>query len=240
MKKTLLLSAVLLIGTAFFVQAQTLDEVLENYHETIGQEVILKTKNSQSIGKMIQMGMEIPFKQYSARPNKFKVEATFQGMTLIQAYNGEEGWALNPFAGQTEPQPMSEDELKAVKVQADYEGMYWNWEEKGHQLTLEDNEEVEGSDCFVVKTVTKDGDEILTYIDAENYIVLKTKNKMTMNGQEMESETFMSNYQEANGIVYAGKIETRVGGQVTATIVIDEIQVDAELADDFFNKPKGQ
>ncbi len=229
MKRIIIVMAVALFVAAAGVQAQSLEEVLKNYHETMGQEVLLKTKTYQSNGKMIQGGMEIPFVQYAAHPDKFRVEATFQGMTLVQTFNGDKGWAINPFAGQTEQQPMSEEEVKSMKLQADYEGLYWNWKEKGHKLTLEANEEIEGSDCFVVRAESVDGDEVITYIDAENYIPLKTKIKATRMGQEVESETFMSNYNEIDGYVFAGKVETRVGGQITATIVIDEMIMDPEL-----------
>ncbi len=234
MKKITLVLAIALFSAGTLVQAQSLEKILENYHETMGQDVILKAETSLSNGKMIQSGLEIPFKQFAAKPAKFRIEATFQGMTLIQSFNGEKGWAINPFAGQTEPQAMSEDEINDMKVQADFEGMFWNWEEKGHKMTLEENEEVEGTDCYVVKAITKDGDEIITYIDAENFIPLKSKMTATRQGQEVVTETFMSNYNETNGYVYAGKVETRMGGQVVATIVIDEIVMNPELDQSIF------
>jgi hypothetical protein len=229
MKKITLTLACFLFVAFSLVQAQTLEEVLKNYHESVGQEVLLKTSAAQTNGKMIQMGLEIPFTQFAASPNKFRVEATFQGMTMIQSFNGEKGWQINPFAGQTEAQPMGEDELKSMKVQADYEGMFWNWTEKGFQVTLEDNEDVEGTDCYVVKVVTPDSDVIFNYIDSENYIAIKTKIKTTRQGQEIESETFMSNFQEVDGYVYAGKIETKIGGQIASTIVIDEMILNPDI-----------
>ncbi len=235
-KLSLSIAAVLFMSTAF-VSAQSLEEVLKNYFEVSGQETMLASKNSQSTGKMIQMGLEIPFIQYAAAPNKFRIEATFQDMTLIQTYNGEEGWSLNPFAGMTEPQAMSEDELKSVKVQADYEGMLWNWKDKGYEVSLEENEEIEGVDCNVIKAVSKDEDVYTYYIDAENYVVIKMNSKIKMQGQVMESDTFMSNYQEGDGFVYPGKIETKMNGQVMSTIVIDETVLNVDLGAGKFDKP---
>lgn len=237
MKKILISIVVILFGATSFVSAQSLDDILKNYFEALGQETLLASKTSQTKGKMIQMGMEIPFMQYSAAPDKFRVEATFQDMTLIQTYNGKEGWSLNPFAGMTEPMPMSADELKSARVQADYEGMLWNWEKKGYKVTLEENEEVEGAECFVVKCVSADGDEYTTYFDAESYVPLKVKNKVKMQGQDVETETYMSNYQEGDGYVFAGKIETRMNGQVAITLVIDEMILGGDFEDSFFEKP---
>jgi len=237
MKKLSLSIALALFVSVSFVSAQTLEEVLANYFEVTGQETLLASKNSKSTGKMIQMGLEIPFVQHSAAPNKFHLAATFQGMTLIQTYNGTEGWGLNPFAGQTEPEAMDEDALKSMKVQADYEGMLWNWKEKGYTATLEKNEEVEGADCYVVKLVSSDGDIYTNYIDAESYVAVKLHAKVKVQGQEVESETFMSNFQEGDGFIFPGKIETRSNGQVVSTIVIDSTVLNVELDSTFFDKP---
>jgi len=217
--------------------SQSLDEVLKNYFDAVGQEKTLSTTNGKSVGKMIQMGLEIPFVQYMAKPSNFKVEATFQGMTIIQVYNGTEGWSVNPFSGVTDAQPMGEDELKAMKYQADYEGMLWNWKEKDLTVTLEGTEEVEGTNCHKVKIVTPEKDEMTYFIDAENFVLLKNHNKMLVQGNVMESDTYYSNYQQKDGVAFPGKIETRMNGQVTATIVIESMEFDVELPENFFAKP---
>lgn len=235
-KITLSVFAILFVGTSF-LSAQNLDEVLDNYFEVLGQETIVKAKSSQTTGKMIQMGLEIPFKQFSQAPKNFRVEATFQDMTLIQTFNGEEGWSINPFMGSTEPVAMGEMELKSFEVQADYEGQLWNWKDKGYIVTLEDNEDVEGVDCFVVKAVNKDEDIYTYFIDSENYVLIKMNSKVKLQGQEIESDTFMSNYKEGDGFVYAGKMETKMGGQTTATIVIDEMTIGEKYDKSMFDKP---
>ena len=237
MKKLLLSITLALFVSVAFVSAQTLEGVLKNYFEAIGQETMIASENSKATGKMIQSGIEIPFTQYSATPNKFRLEATFQGMTLIQTFNGEEGWSLNPFAGMTEPQAMSEDELKAVKVQADYEGMLWNWKEKGYEASLEENEEVEGADCYVVKLVSEDGDTYTNYIDAENYVAIKLHSKVKVKELDVESETYMSNFQEGDGFIFPGKVETRANGQIVSTIVLETTELNVELDSAFFDKP---
>lgn len=238
MKKiTISIVAVLFLSTAF-VSAQNLDKVLKNYFEVMGQETLLASKSLQSTGKMITQGLEIPFIQYAQVPNKFRLEATFQDMTLIQIYNGEEGWILNPFIGGTDFQAMSEDELKAFEIQADYEGMLWNWKDKGYKLTLEENEEVEGVDCYVIKVLTESEDAYIYFIDTENYVTIKMTSKVTMQGQSVESDTFMSNYQEGDGFIFPGKVVTKLNGQIMNTIVIDETILNVDLDPDKFDKKK--
>lgn len=119
--------AFLLLVSGTLIQSQTVDDILKEHFSAIGQDKLIKVNTQKLTGKMIQSGMEIPFIQMGKRSDKVRVEGTFQALTFIQTYNGKEGWNLNPFTGATDPQPMSEDEIKSMKYQADMDGMLWNW-----------------------------------------------------------------------------------------------------------------
>ncbi len=137
--------------------AQSLDDILKEHFSAIGQDSIIKVNTQKLTGKMIQGGIEIPFIQMAKRPDKIRVEGTFQGLTFIQTYNGKEGWSLNPFAGVTDPQPRSEDDLKGMHYQADMDGMLWNWNEKGYTVTFDGKDDMEGTSCFKIKLDAKRG-----------------------------------------------------------------------------------
>ncbi|MCK4855588.1 MAG: hypothetical protein KAT31_15020, partial [Bacteroidales bacterium] len=62
MEKTILIIISLAIFTVGSTYAQDLQEILDKYFETIGQEKILKVETIVSTGKTLQMGMEMPFK----------------------------------------------------------------------------------------------------------------------------------------------------------------------------------
>ena len=74
----------ILFSLLFFsqVNAQTIDEILANYFETIGQEKLLETKTFSTKGKIIQGQFEIPFTSSQKRPMKFRSDASFQGMEI--------------------------------------------------------------------------------------------------------------------------------------------------------------
>ncbi len=236
MKKAfLIILAVLFTGT--FLSAQSLEDVLKEHFAATGQEKLLKVNNMKVTGKLVQMGVEIPFLQMMARPANVRVEGTFQGLTFIQTYNGKEGWNINPFAGVSEPQPFGEDELKSMKYQADMDGMLWNWKDKGYTVTLEGKEDMEGTSCFKVMIVTKDGDSFTNYIDADNYMQIRTTSKVKVQGNEVESDTYYSNYMQVEGLAIPGKAETKMGGQVVNTIVTDKVEINVELDNALFGKP---
>ena len=137
MKNILKILSVLLLVTSNLVQAQSLDDILKDHFSAIGQDSLLKVNTQRLKGKMVQGGVEIPIIQMAKRPDIMRVQGTFQDLTFVQTYNGKEGWSLNPFTGATDPQPMSEDELKTMKYQADMDGMLWNWKNKGYTVTYE-------------------------------------------------------------------------------------------------------
>jgi len=186
---------------------------------------------------MVQMGLEIPFSQFLARPGMVRVEGTFQGLTFIQTYNLKEGWNLNPFTGQSEPQPFGEDELKSMKYQSDMDGMLWNWKDKGYNVILDGTEEVEGTGCFKVKLTTPDGDVFTSFIDTEDFMLLRLNSKVKVQGNQAESDSYFSNYLQESGMVFPGKTETRMNGQTITTIVVEKVSINTGLDPKIFEKP---
>lgn len=59
--------------------AQSLDEVLKNHFEAIGQENLTKVKTYSLKAQITQMGMELPLEMIMMRPNKFYMEIEMQG-----------------------------------------------------------------------------------------------------------------------------------------------------------------
>ena len=237
MKRSLLLLASFLLVAGGSLMAQSLDEVLAEQFSAIGQDNQLKVNSQKVTGKLIQSGLEIPFVQYAKRPGKVRLEATLQGLTLIQTYNGTEGWVINPFAGVTAPQPMNEDQLRSIKYQADSDGMLWNWKEKGYQVTLEGQEDMEGTSCYKIKLETEPGDVFTFYIDADSYILLRQNTKIKVMGNESENDTYFSNYSMVEGIAMPGKAETKMQGQLVMTLIFDKMELNPELEDSMFEKP---
>lgn len=237
MKNTLKILSVLFLVTTIPVQSQSLDDVLKQHFSAIGQDKLLKVNTQKATGKIIQNGVEIPFTQLAKRPDKVRVEGTFQALTFVQTYNGKEGWSVNPFAGVTDPQPMPEDALKSMKYQSDIDGMLWNWKEKGYTVTLDGKEDMEGTSCYKIKLTTKDDDSFVFYIDSDSYIMIRSNTKIKVMGNESESDTYYSNYIQVEGIAVPGKIETKMNGQLAATVVIDKVELNIDLADSLFEKP---
>ena len=230
-----LLLIMIIIPTSF---AQTVDEILAEYFAVQGQEKLLATNTFTTKGKIIQGQFEIPFTSFQKRPMKFRSEAEFQGMKIVSAFDGETGWSINPMSGATEPMPMTAEQVDRMKIQADYDGMFYNYADKGYTIELLGTEPVDDITTYVLQLTRPNGDIITSYIDAENFVILKTKSKMKMQGVETEAETIFSNYKYIDDILVPFSLETKMNGETVMQMVFDEITYNKDLDDSIFEVPQ--
>lgn len=218
--------------------AQTVDEILAEYFAVQGQEKLLATNTFTTKGKIIQGQFEIPFTSFQKRPMKFRSEAEFQGMKIVSAFDGETGWSINPMSGATEPMPMTAEQVDRMKIQADYDGMFYNYADKGYTIELLGTEPVDDITTYVLQLTRPNGDIITSYIDAENFVILKTKSKMKMQGVETEAETIFSNYKYIDDILVPFSLETKMNDETVMQMVFDEITYNTDLDDSIFEMPQ--
>ena len=217
----------------------TVDEILAKNAEAKGG--LDKLKALQSIkftGKMsLGGGMEAPISLTKKRPEMMRMDFTVQGLTGTQAYDGASGWMVMPFMGKKDPEPMSADAVKDVKDMADFDGPFIDYAKKGYKVELLGKADVEGTPAYKVK-VTRDGQESVVYIDAENFLDIKSEAKRKVQGQEVEGETIYGNYQEFGGLLFPMSIEMKAKGMPAGqTITLEKVEINPTVADDVFKMP---
>src|SRR4029453_19270587 len=111
------LVSVALVTPAVFAQdknAPTVDELFaKNVDSKGGADALQALKSLRPPGKMLvnQGQIELAYLQTKKRPDEIRTEATLQGMTQIEAYDGKEGWRISPFQGRKDPEKMSADDI---------------------------------------------------------------------------------------------------------------------------------
>jgi outer membrane lipoprotein-sorting protein len=237
MKKLIILLflSLIFINSSF---AQTVDEILTEYFAMQGQEKLLATNSITTKGKIIQGQFEIPFTSIQKRPMNLRSEAEFQGMKIISAFNGTIGWSINPMMGSSDPQPMTEEQIDRMKMEADYDGIFYNYAGKGYTVEFTGKEPVADIDTYVLKLTRPNGDIITSYIDSENYVILKTKSKIKVQGVDTEAETLFSNYKYIDNILIPFATETKMNGQTVMQMVFDEISYNIDMPDSLFQMPE--
>src|SRR3989442_5115061 len=101
-----------LIAPAGFTQEQkppTLDElVAKNIEAKGGADALRALQSLRLTGKMLvnEGQLEFGYVQTKKRPGEVRTEASLQGMTQIEAYDGKEGWRVRPFGGRKDPEKL--------------------------------------------------------------------------------------------------------------------------------------
>jgi outer membrane lipoprotein-sorting protein len=166
-------------------------------------------------------------------------------MTGVQAYDGKNGWQIDPFQGKKTPEAMSEDDLRAIKESADFDdwaavGPIVNYKEKGNQVELVGKDDVEGTPTYKLKVTLKSGDVRYIYLDAENYVAIKQESKRTIRGAEREFETSIGDYKEEGGIMVAHSVESKPkGAPQGAKVTIEKVEINPDIPDSYFTMPAG-
>lgn len=234
MKRTFILTALVLFAFVA-AQAQTLDEVLEKHYKAAGQDKIAAVKTFYVKAKLSMMGMEMPMTMQMKKPNKFRIDTEAMGQKIVQGYDGENGWMINPMVGGGVTD-LKGAELKQAMNQADLEGELYNYKEKGHSAELIGKVNADGEEAYRIKFTNADGTVKDYYIDANSYLISKVKAKVEQMGQSMNIETKITEYKDINGIKIGSKmeIETPMG---TQSMVMEEIKLDEAIDDSVFTRP---
>ncbi|MDX1407169.1 MAG: hypothetical protein R3330_03520, partial [Saprospiraceae bacterium] len=208
------------------------------YFESMGGKEKIKALQSRKMEATMSMGgMEFSGTIIEKAPNKQRVDVDIQGMQLVQAYDGETAWTINPFATGTEPQKMPEAEAEQM-VKQKFEDPFIDYASKGHTVELEGKEEVEGAECFKLKLTKDNGDVEYHFFDAEYFIPVMSRTTQTSGpAAGMPAETFLSDYQEVNGIMFPFFLETKVNGQTAQKITLTSVELDVDVDDAFFAFP---
>lgn len=218
--------------------AMDADELLGKYLEAMGgQEKLAERHSVKATGKFLTQGMEIPFVMYQERPARLRIEATFMGMEMVQCFDGEAGWSINPMMGGTDPQPMGDFETKSFKMQADMDGPLVDYAAKGYTVEYLGEDAVEGTATQKLRLDTGQGVVLTFYFDTEYFLPIRQDAKISYEGKEIETQTYLSDYQEVDGVPTPFATETRQGEAVMNQIMLEAVEVNVALDETMFVKP---
>jgi outer membrane lipoprotein-sorting protein len=234
--------ALVIAGSSLTVAAQalTVDQIIaKNIAAKGGMEKIKAQKSLRMSGRMtLGPGLEAPVIMEQKRPGSFRLELTLQGLTAVQAYDGQTGWQIMPFQGKKDPETMGEDDLKDAQEQADIDGPLVDYKEKGNKVELVGHEQVEGSDAYKLKVTLKNGEVRYLYLDADSFLEIKEESKRTIRGTEREGETIFGDYKEEGGVMMAHSIEAGAKGSAEKQkVTIEKVEINPVLDDARFKLP---
>ncbi len=167
-----------------------------------------------------------------------RTEATLQGMTLVQAYDGQEGWKISPFQGRKDPEKMSADDTKALIEDAEIDGPLIDWKEKGSTVEYLGTEDVDGTLAHKLKVTRKSGDVNYVYLDPDHFLEIRVVSQRMERGVQVETETDLSDYEKVNGVYLPFSIEAGPKGvSDKQKLILDKAEANPPVDDAVFKFP---
>lgn len=238
------LVTIALVAPAVFAQdknAPTVDELVSKNVEAKGGAAALQALQSLRLaGKMLvnQGQIELAYLQIKKRPDEVRTDASLQGMTQIEAYDGKEGWKVSPFFGRKDPERMSADDVKPLMEDAEIDGPLVDWKAKGSTVEYLGTEDVDGTLAHKLKVVRKNGDVSFVYLDPDHFLEIRVLTQRIRHGAQEEVETDLGDYEKASGVFIPTSIESgRKGGPDKQKVVIDKVEANVPVDDAIFHFP---
>lgn len=237
--RLLLLPAVLCLS--FFSFAQTADElVAKNIEAKGGMDKIKAIKTLRWTGKAILPGgFAATVGQANSRPNLVRETFSIQGMTAVQAYDGNTGWQMQPFGGRKDPQLMGDDDMRDLLIDSDFDGPMVNYKEKGNTVEYLGHDVVDGDDALRLKVTLKNGDILYYYLDPDTYLEIRRETQEFIRGSVREGASELGSYKPVAGVIYPFSIAAGPKNDPTQwqTISVEKIEVNVPLENSEFAVP---
>lgn len=228
---------------AVSAQAVTADELIAgSIAAQGGMEKLAAIKTLKLQGQLIFGGsFKLAYTELLKRPGKFREEASLQGLTQVQAWDGHQGWSIQPFGGRRDPIRMSSDEAKALAEQADFEGPLVDAGAKGNTVTYLGREDVEGTHAYKLQVKLKDGNTLVIYLDPDAYLPIREVAQRTINGVQQVTETDFGDYEQVAGVYFPFAISSGPKGSTAENrmqISVARAEANVPIEDTVFAFPE--
>jgi outer membrane lipoprotein-sorting protein len=248
MKKIKMIIATITFVMAISANAQTADEIINNYFENIGGLDNLKTLSGVKMSaKLNQQGLEIPIDIVQLSDGRQFTSINFQGKEIKQGvFDGETLWGNNFMTMKAEKSD-AESTANFKLNSNDFPDPFIGYKEKGYTVELIGKETIDGAETFKVKLVKEpimvDGkqeeDVSFYFFDTENFVPIAVQSEVkTGPGKGMTQEITFSDYQEVSGLYFPFAMTQGVKGQPGAPITISKIELNPTVDEKAFAFPE--
>ena len=241
--KAVLVFGVISLAAASAAQALSVDELIaKNAAARGGLDKIEAIKTLKAEGKMRFIGgfgsIDLSFVQYKQAPDSVRTEATVQGLTQVQSWDGKEAWQISPFQGRRDPERMSADDAKSMADDAPIAGSLIGYKERGDQVEYLGTEDVDGTNAYKLKVTFKNGDVEYVYLDPDHYVEIRTVGQRKVRGTLIEDINDFGDYELVAGVYFPFSVDSRTRGDGGETVLtVEKAQANAPLDATLFAYP---
>ncbi len=168
-----------------------------------GADKLRAITSMHTVGKLrLGGGIEARTESFVMSPDKARFEFSLQGLTAINAWDGKQAWAIQPFQGRRDPQKTSDDDAKGLILAADIGGPLLDWKAKGSRIEYLGTEDIDGTDAHKLRITFKNGDSRVSFIDPDHFLEIRIEDHQFIRGQEQVNTTDLGEYALVNGVYF--------------------------------------
>jgi hypothetical protein len=181
----------------------------------------------------------VGFRIEMARPNKLRYELTYQGITAIQAFDGHDGFTVQPGAAGSVARPFSETQARAVADQFEIEGPLLSASEKGTVVALEGVDVLRGQPAYRLRLTMQGGITRHAWVDAHSFLDVQLDGARQIGDRAWPITTVFADFRKVGGVQVPYQIETAVSGvNAMERVKLAKVVLNAPLEDSLFILPR--
>lgn len=184
---------------------------------------------------LVSSGLVFQFTSYHKRPDKIRVESSFAGKKMVEAFDGRTPWSINPLMGSRQPQRIPAADAMSLVEQAAFDHPFIDYAENGRTIELQGSKILDGMKTYKLKLTRATGEVDYYYLDARTFLEHRVVSVRTVLGKRIETTTIYGAYRTTQGVTAAHALEVR--GLQHAKSTIDAIVYDQPLDDAMFVMP---
>ena len=145
--------------------------------------------------------LELGYVTLLKQPASIRYEASLQGLTQVQGYDGSQAWQINPFQGRKDPEKLSADDAKGLgEDAADFIGVLVDYQAKNYKLEYLGTEDIDGTDAHKLRVTRPNGDITMVYLDPDHFLEIRLLNRRIEHGVPVETVTDLGDYEQVQGV----------------------------------------
>ncbi len=221
----------------------TLNQILAKHFEAEGGLTHRKAlKSVRMTGHMLGGDKDVVITAENMRPHFLRVDVIVQGQVQSSAFDGRQGWKVDPFAvtgGGQSVTMMSEDERSEAMIQADIDGPLVDWAKKGNKVELLGKVPYGNGSAYKLKLTLRTGTVSTLFIDASTFLKVKESSVRYTASGPVEFESLYSDYRTVGGMKFPHLVEQgRVGDSKRQKLVMDKVELDPVIPESRFLAPR--
>ena len=197
-----------MLGALAWAHAQTADDLIaKNLAARGGPDKLAAIHAIVTTGELRFPGdFKLAYKETRMRTDgansAVRIDAMLQGLTVVQAYDGHDGWRINPFEGRKDAERMGADETRELADDGSIDGALLAARAKGSAVDYLGREDIDGTEAYKLRVTQTDGTVFTYWLDPDAWLEIKILERRTIRGAEKETESDLGDYEQVNGVYF--------------------------------------